>query len=78
MISIDSNAPSWARQMVDQINAELNQPNRSVAPTVSVSNLPKATPAGQTIFLSDETGGATLAFSDGTNWRRYSDRAVVS
>lgn len=30
------------------------------------------------IFVSDETGGATVAFSDGTNWRRVQDRAVVS
>lgn len=30
------------------------------------------------IMVSDETGGATPAFSDGTDWRRYADRAVVS
>lgn len=30
------------------------------------------------IYVSDETGGATLAFSDGANWRRVTDRAVVS
>lgn len=34
--------------------------------------------AGQIIFVSDEAGGAVLAFSDGTNWRRTTDRAVVS
>lgn len=30
------------------------------------------------IYVSDETGGATLAFSDGTDWRRTADRAVIS
>lgn len=30
------------------------------------------------IFVTDETGGATPAFSDGTNWRRVSDLAVIS
>jgi len=30
------------------------------------------------IYVSDETGGATLAFSDGTNWRRVQDRAIVA
>ncbi len=30
------------------------------------------------IYVSDETGGATMAFSDGTNWRRVQDRVVVS
>ena len=30
------------------------------------------------IFVHDEVGGAVLAFSDGTNWRRVTDRAIVS
>ncbi len=30
------------------------------------------------IVVTDETGGFTLAFSDGSNWRRMQDRAVVS
>ena len=30
------------------------------------------------IYVTDETGGAQPAFSDGTNWRRLTDRAVVS
>lgn len=30
------------------------------------------------IYVSDESGGAQPAFSDGTNWRRQTDRAVVS
>jgi hypothetical protein len=29
-------------------------------------------------LVSDETGGATVAFFDGTDWRRVQDRAVVS
>lgn len=34
--------------------------------------------AGAILYVSDEAGGAVLAFSDGTNWRRVTDRAVVS
>lgn len=30
------------------------------------------------IFVSNEAGGAVPAFSDGTNWRRVTDRAIVS
>lgn len=30
------------------------------------------------IIVSDETGGRTLATSDGTNWRRVSDGAIIS
>lgn len=30
------------------------------------------------VYVSDESGGAQMAFSDGTNWRRFTDRAVVT
>jgi len=30
------------------------------------------------IMISDETGGTVPAFSDGTNWRRVTDRAIIS
>lgn len=43
-----------------------------------VAELPSPIPAGKLIFVTDETGGAVPAFSDGTNWRRVTDRAVVS
>jgi hypothetical protein len=34
--------------------------------------------AGAVLLVPDEAGGAVLAFSDGTDWRRVTDRAVVS
>ncbi len=48
--------------------------------------LPDATKLGSSsspafssiIFVYDEVGGPTLAFSNGTNWLRVQDRAVVS
>jgi len=43
-----------------------------------VSALPSVSGTGQMIFVSNETGGATMAFSDGSNWRRITDRAIVS
>ncbi|MET3414824.1 hypothetical protein [Methylobacterium sp. 1030] len=33
---------------------------------------------GSLIFVTDDVGGAVPAFSDGTNWRRVTDRAVIS
>lgn len=30
------------------------------------------------IFVSDESGGPAPAWSDGTDWRRFSDGAVIS
>jgi len=34
--------------------------------------------AGAIIYVTDETGGAVLAYSDGTSWRRCTDREVIS
>lgn len=45
----------------------------------TVATVPAAsTKAGQLIYVSDESGGAVQAFSDGTNWRRVTDRAIIS
>lgn len=46
----------------------------------TVATLPSVSDpgAGSIIYVSDETGGAILAFSDGTNFRRVTDRAIVS
>lgn len=30
------------------------------------------------VFVTDDAGGSTPAFWDGANWRRTSDRAVIS
>lgn len=45
----------------------------------TVATLPSAaTNASSMIYVSDESGGATVAFSDGINWRRVQDRNIVS
>lgn len=45
----------------------------------TVSGVPAAASnAGAIIYVSDEAGGAVLAFSDGTNWKRVTDRATIS
>jgi hypothetical protein len=50
-----------------------------VFPSYTVADVPTASTAtGGVIYVSDETGGAVLAFSDGTNWRRVTDRTVIS
>jgi hypothetical protein len=49
-----------------------------VVPSYTVAGVPSASPAAQIAYISNEAGGAVLAFSDGTNWRRVTDRAIVS
>lgn len=53
-------------------------PSQLVLPSYTVSTLPLASPAGQMLFVTDETGGSIPAFSDGTNWRRVTDAQIVS
>lgn len=49
------------------------------APSYTVATLPSAvTYARGLIYVSNEAGGAVIAFSDGTVWRRVTDRAQVS
>lgn len=45
----------------------------------TVATLPAAANwRGGLVYVSNETGGAQPAFSDGSNWRRFTDRAIVS
>ena len=49
------------------------------AKTYTVAGLPSAATYPRGIaYVSNESGGAVLAFSDGSAWRRCTDRAVVS
>jgi hypothetical protein len=34
--------------------------------------------AGAIAYCSNESGGAQPCFYDGSNWRRFTDRAIVS
>jgi hypothetical protein len=56
------------------------QPDALILPTKTVAQLASlsASPAAQFVYCSDESGGAVPAFSDGTNWRRVTDRAIVT
>ena len=60
------------------VTVDDRQPTPHDSYTVSEANALTYINAGDMIFVSDETGGATMAFYDGTNWRRIQDRAVIS
>jgi hypothetical protein len=46
----------------------------------TVATVPSAisTGEGAMIYVTDETGGPVMAFSDGASWRRMTDRGVIS
>lgn len=68
---------TWARRLVGSLSQQ-----RSVAPLplahYSVSSLPDANRDGMLIWVVDETGGPTVAFSADGDWRRVQDRSVVA
>ena len=65
---------------VDKTNKNVAFSNPPKLPSYTVAGVPSASTygAGSMIYVSDESGGAVPAFSDGSNWRRVTDRAVVS
>ena len=46
--------------------------------TVSEAGAIAGSSPGDMIFVSNEEGGATMAFYDGSDWRRVQDRQVIS
>ena len=68
------------QRFMDDLMERLNKHllgDRVIVPEYTVATVPSAVTKGW-IFVSDETGGATMAFADGTNWRRVQDRAIIS
>jgi len=47
-------------------------------PSYTTASLPSATLQGQTIYVTDDTYGPTIAVSNGTNWRRPNGSQVSS
>lgn len=74
-LSVDASAPAYIHKLARDISILLAGRRLD---TFSVTKLPSAVPAAQIIFIPDESGGPTPAFSDGAAWRRTSDNAVVS
>ena len=66
------------RLNIDSTAADFSVPIK--ASNYAVAGVPSASTsgAGSMIYVSDETGGAVIAFSDGTDWRRVTDRVVIS
>jgi len=52
--------------------------DRNQLTSFTKTTLPSASPAGKMIFVSNATGGAVPAYSDGTNWRRVSDQTIIN
>lgn len=64
----------WAMKL----NGTLSEPEPFEMEPFAKATLPSAAEPYRLIYVTDEAGGAVPAFNDGTNWRRVTDRAVVS
>ena len=55
-------------------------PSQLVLPSFTVAEIASlpANPVGQMVICTNEAGGTVPAFSDGTDWRRVTDRAVIT
>jgi hypothetical protein len=60
------------------VTSGLIYPDQFVLPSYTTSTLPSASVAGAMIYVTNEAGGAVPAFADGTNWRRVTDRTIVT
>jgi Protein of unknown function (DUF2793) len=74
----DQNAGAATRIAMDASKVSFNLPAKVASYTLAGAPSAAAAGEGAIIYVSNEAGGAVLAFSDGANWRRVTDRAVVS
>lgn len=69
--------PVWVPILIRSIEREINRSRYLDQYTVAA--VPDATAnARLLIFVTDEAGGPTIAVSDGTDWLRAQDLAVIS
>jgi hypothetical protein len=71
----EGSTQGWLSKVFQRLGGGRN--NIIYVPSFAKAALPPADAQGL-IYVTDETGGAVIAFSDGTNWRRVTDRAIVS
>lgn len=59
-------------------NVEFKMPAKLAGYNVSQLPSPASAGIGAVVYVSDESGGGVPAFSDGSAWRRFTDRQVVA
>lgn len=65
------------QRYLDDITLVINS-DRAGLPNYTVTTVPSATGGYGMIMVTDEAGGPVMAFSDLTDWRRCTDRVVIS
>jgi len=79
-VKISANGTQWRDAVVMAGNGNTTFGGTVRLAASTVAGLPPAAGAGAgaLIYVTNESGGAVVAFSDGTAWRRVTDRAIVT
>jgi len=83
IVEKDGKALQVLQGFLDEIVINFNELEEQINPVVklnlfTVATVPDPTVnRGGQIYVTDETGGEVPAFSDGTNWLRVTDRAII-
>jgi hypothetical protein len=79
VFSVMSGGSAAGEAMRLRSNKSMTVQGPLVFKSYTVATVPTASSyTGGQIYVSDESGGAVMAFSDGTDWRRVTDRAIIS
>jgi hypothetical protein len=86
-ITPEGNASTNFQLYLDDLEERLNTfllgdavkiPSYAKASLPSAANNFETGESSSLIYVTDDVGGAVVAFTDGTDWRRVTDRAVIS
>jgi hypothetical protein len=70
-----ASAPEWLLAVVQSIERAFAE---QALDEYRVAELPAASGRKRMVFVADEVGGPVVAFNDGSDWRRVTDRAIVA
>lgn len=77
LVDKEGRAKHDLQRYLDDITILFNS-DRTDMKHYKVATVPPAASAYGLIMVTDESGGPVLAFSDLTDWRRVTDRVVIS
>lgn len=69
----------WVKQVTENLRGVRDTSAYNVADLPPASDYdPSTNGRASFVYVYDATGGAQMVFSDGTNWRAFTDRAIIA